>query len=211
MYNPQASHLLHCVCDFVNIADTTTINLMTTPSNVVTTTIGITGSPSPSAPTPTEGVIPTTAGTAITELASTAPTGTYSNLGHSTIYEEDKLTKIHDGFISTDIIFNPFKPEFTIVIFIHYKPRIAAAILDLEWTKMTWCGLKIKDNYHVSVSQFHGNFRSKTLSCRKIKYVFRDVKWCFNALWSLKGLKEVSNQITYLWNWGKRLWRYLVN
>ena len=26
---------------------------------------------------------------------------------------------------------NPFKPEFTIVIFIHYKPRIAVAILDL--------------------------------------------------------------------------------
>ena len=26
--------------------------------------------------------------------------------------------------------FNPFNPEFTIVIFIHYKPRIAAAILD---------------------------------------------------------------------------------
>ena len=25
----------------------------------------------------------------------------------------------------------PFKPEFTIVIFIHYKPRIASAILDL--------------------------------------------------------------------------------
>ena len=28
-------------------------------------------------------------------------------------------------------LFNPFKPEFTIVILIHYKPRIAAAILDL--------------------------------------------------------------------------------
>ena len=28
--------------------------------------------------------------------------------------------------------FNPFNPEFTIVIFIHYKPRIAAAILDLQ-------------------------------------------------------------------------------
>ena len=28
-------------------------------------------------------------------------------------------------------ILNPFKPEFTIVIFIHYKPRIAVAILDL--------------------------------------------------------------------------------
>ena len=27
--------------------------------------------------------------------------------------------------------FNPFKPEFSIVIFIHYKPRIAVAILDL--------------------------------------------------------------------------------
>ena len=27
--------------------------------------------------------------------------------------------------------FNPFKPEFTIVILIHYKPRIAVAILDL--------------------------------------------------------------------------------
>ena len=26
---------------------------------------------------------------------------------------------------------NPFKPEFTIVIFIHNKSRIAAAILDL--------------------------------------------------------------------------------
>ena len=29
------------------------------------------------------------------------------------------------------IHFNPFKPQFTIVIFIHYKPRIAVAILDL--------------------------------------------------------------------------------
>ena len=30
----------------------------------------------------------------------------------------------------------PFKPEFTIVIFIHCKPRIAVAILDLNWMKM---------------------------------------------------------------------------
>ena len=29
------------------------------------------------------------------------------------------------------ISLNPFRPEFTIVIFIHYKPRIAVAILDL--------------------------------------------------------------------------------
>ena len=27
--------------------------------------------------------------------------------------------------------FNPFKPEFTIVIYIHYKPKIAAEILNL--------------------------------------------------------------------------------
>ena len=26
---------------------------------------------------------------------------------------------------------NPFKPEYIIVIFIHYKPQIAVAILDL--------------------------------------------------------------------------------
>ena len=26
---------------------------------------------------------------------------------------------------------NPFKPDFSIVILIHYKPRIAVAILDL--------------------------------------------------------------------------------
>ena len=33
---------------------------------------------------------------------------------------------------------NPFRPEFTIVIFIHYKPRIAVAILDeddLMWVR----------------------------------------------------------------------------
>ena len=53
---------------------------------------------------------------------------------------------------------------------------------------MIWCGLKIKENYHVLSNQFHGNFRSKTLSCRKIKSVFRDVKWCFNASWGPKGL-----------------------
>ena len=28
-------------------------------------------------------------------------------------------------------LINPFNPEFSILIFIHYKPRIAVAILDL--------------------------------------------------------------------------------
>ena len=34
-------------------------------------------------------------------------------------------------FIKVFRRFNPFNPDFTIVNFIHYKPRIAAAILDL--------------------------------------------------------------------------------
>ena len=83
----------------------------------------------------------------------------------------------------------PSKPEFTIVIFIHYKPRIAVAIHDLQWMKMIWSGLKIKENCHILLNKFLGNFHSKTPSCRKSKSVFRDVKWCFNASWGLKGLK----------------------
>ena len=35
------------------------------------------------------------------------------------------------GYIIQIQRFNPFKPEFTIFIFIHYKPRYAVAILDL--------------------------------------------------------------------------------
>ena len=35
------------------------------------------------------------------------------------------------NFTWLKIPINPFKPEFTIVIFIHYKSRIAVAILDL--------------------------------------------------------------------------------
>ena len=35
-------------------------------------------------------------------------------------------------FYNINVFFiNPFKPEFTIVIFLHYKQRIAIAILDL--------------------------------------------------------------------------------
>ena len=33
-------------------------------------------------------------------------------------------------FCSIRLTINSFKPEFTIVIIIHYKPRIAVAILD---------------------------------------------------------------------------------
>ena len=72
--------------------------------------------------------------------------------------------------------------------FIHYKPRIAVAILDLSWMKMIWREWKIEENCHVLVEEFHGNFHSKTLGCKKIKSVFRDVKWCLNTSWGLKGL-----------------------
>ena len=37
-------------------------------------------------------------------------------------------------------LINPLKPEFTFVIYIHYKPRIAITILDLSWMKMTRSG-----------------------------------------------------------------------
>ena len=45
---------------------------------------------------------------------------------------------------------------------------------DLKW-------VKIRENCHVLVNQFQGNFIHKNLSCRKFKSVYSDVKWCFNA------------------------------
>ena len=64
--------------------------------------------------------------------------------------------------------------------------------------KMIWSEWKIKENCHVLANQFFGNFRSKTLGCWKIKPVFRDVKWCFNASCGLKGLRcELLPQ--FLW------------
>ena len=50
-------------------------------------------------------------------------------------------------------------------------------------------GWKSKDNFHVLVNQFHGNFRSKTVSFRKIKSVSRDLRWCFIASRGFKGLR----------------------
>ena len=42
------------------------------------------------------------------------------------------LSRIRVNQIQAIDHFNSLKPEFTIVIFIHYKPRIAVAILDLK-------------------------------------------------------------------------------
>ena len=39
--------------------------------------------------------------------------------------------KYHFEIKFDSLVVNPFKPEFTVVIFIHYKPRIAVTILDL--------------------------------------------------------------------------------
>ena len=65
------------------------------------------------------------------------------------------------------------------------------------------------------VNQFYWNFHSKTLGCRKMKSVFRNVKWCFNASWGLKrpfvpksGVKhwfttttlQSSMLFTYMWS-----------
>ena len=69
---------------------------------------------------------------------------------------------------------NPFKPEFFIVIFIHYKPRIAVAILDLDEDDLMW--LKNERKSPCFGQPVCANFRSKTIDCRKIKSVFRDVK-----------------------------------
>ena len=55
----------------------------------------------------------------------------------SKLYESLNGDKTTIVVITTSLRVNPFKPEFTVVIFIHYKPRIAVAIRenDLKWTK----------------------------------------------------------------------------
>ena len=106
---------------------------------------------------------------------------------------------------------NPFKPEFTTAIFIHYKPRIAVAIPGLQWIKMIWCGWKIKENCSVLVNQFHGNFRSKTPSCGGIQSVFRDVKWCFNASWWPKGLNDYKILCCRIQNYTNKYWDLIIS
>ena len=85
------------------------------------------------------------------------------------------------------LTFNPFNPEFTIEFTIHplqaanccRNSRLVADEDDLKWVK----------NCRVLVNKFLGNIHSKPPSCGKFKSVFRDVKWCFNASWGLKGLR----------------------
>ena len=60
---------------------------------------------------------------------------------------------------------------------------------DLKWVK------KIRKLPCIGTS-FMGIFLLKPLSFSKIKDVFRDVKWCFNASWGLKGLNMLKYQNT---------------
>ena len=60
------------------------------------------------------------------------PQHSYSNeseRANEDIYDDFKCKKILVSMVFQR--FNPFKLEFTIVIFIHYKSRIAVAVLDL--------------------------------------------------------------------------------
>ena len=92
---------------------------------------------------------------------------------------------------------NPFRPEFTIVIFIHYKPRIAVAILS-TCSKWRWFNVvQIWKKITTYLYWFYGDFRPKLLGCRKIKSVFMDVRWCFNASWGLKGLSISLHELFF--------------
>ena len=70
------------------------------------------------------------------------------------------LCNISDLFES---IPSPIPHSFTIVIFIHYKSRIAIVVDedDLMWFKNS-------KKLPVLVDQFHGHLHSKTPSCRKV-------------------------------------------
>ena len=52
-------------------------------------------------------------------------------------------------------------PRFTIVIFNYYKPRIAVAILDLYWMKVTWSQWQVK-KILLFLKEFHENLCFKT-------------------------------------------------
>ena len=60
--------------------------------------------------------------------------------------------------------------EFTFVIFIPYKPRIAVAILDLHEMKMTWSWWQMEKNILLLLQQLHEHLRSKPPTCRKFSY-----------------------------------------
>ena len=49
---------------------------------------------------------------------------------YMTRIQRERFQNEHE-YKAVSVVLSPFNSEFTIVIFIHYKPRIAAALLDL--------------------------------------------------------------------------------
>ena len=82
-------------------------------------------------------------------------------------------------------MYNPFKPEFTIVIFIQYKPWIAAAIVDLYWMKMIWSGWKSEEKFPCIGKPVSWNFLiPKTLVVRKLNL--------FSGMWNDALINEIK-------------------
>ena len=97
---------------------------------------------------------------------------------YTNIFQRRKLSK-------GQLPLNPLKPEFTIVIFIHYKQRIAVAILDLQWMNMTWSGWQMK-KILLLLKQFHDSFCHKPPGFRKLSH--SSVMWN-DVLMHREGLK----------------------
>ena len=49
-------------------------------------------------------------------------------------------------------------------------------------------------NILLFLKRLRENFRPKTTGFQEIKSFFRDLKWCFNASWGFKGLKQTVTQ-----------------
>ena len=84
------------------------------------------------------------------------------------------------------LTFNPFKPEFTIVIFTHSKSQIAVAISTCSGWKCLEVGDKWK-NILLILKQFHENFVLKPPDFRKLGH-FSDMR--NDALMHPEGLKR---------------------
>ena len=116
------------------------------------------------------------------------------------IYLENQMSRVFAIFIkylsvkyqieaSSTYTLNSFVPELTIVIS-STTSRESPQFTNCSGWRWLCSGWEIKNNCHVLVKQIQGNFHHKKLSCRKIKSVYSDVEWCFNASWGLKGLRR---------------------
>ena len=94
------------------------------------------------------------------------------------------------GFRSS--MFNPLKPDFTLSSSSTTSRELLSQFSTCSGWRWFEVGGKVKKNCHVLVNQFHSNIHYKTLSCRKINFVFGDVIWCFNGSWGLNPLTAKS-------------------